>query len=324
MDPACRYSVVVPCYRSADSLPALIPAVVKELGQTGASFEVILVNDASLDTTWDVIVQLARQHAPVRGIDLFVNVGQFRSTLCGLSQARGEYIITMDDDGQHPATQIRKLIDAIERQPELDCVIGVPSERRDSLVRQVASSLRCKLQQHLFGHSAGVKLTSFRIMHKTVAECLCRFRQTNPVIGDLLLKTTRRIDCVTVEHSPRQHGASGYGILGLAAILVNQILYHSTIPFRTLSLSGLAALASVLAVAAFAVARQKVPEWVTLPVVLIVFFGGAGLLAAGLLGEYLFRILTELSRAEDPFIRRRVNAAAGDVPSVLRPAGGRE
>ena len=118
-------SIVVPCYRSGEWLPDLVARVVATMDGTRSSFEVILINDASPDTTtWPAIEGLAAQHPEVRGIDLLGNVGQFRSTLCGFEATRGEVVVTIDDDLQNPPEEIPKLLDALDADRALEVVVG--------------------------------------------------------------------------------------------------------------------------------------------------------------------------------------------------------
>jgi glycosyltransferase involved in cell wall biosynthesis len=108
-----KYSIVVPVYKSGPWLAELVERVGAVMAVFGESFELILVNDCSPDdVTWPAIERLAGEFEWVRGIDLFFNAGQFRATLCGLAEARGHFIITMDDDLQHPPEEIPKLVAA--------------------------------------------------------------------------------------------------------------------------------------------------------------------------------------------------------------------
>src|SRR6266496_549879 len=98
--PRLAVSVVVPVYRSAEILPALVDRIATALGGSAAAgnFEIVLVCDASRDRSWDVIESLARDHRFVRGICLRRNAGQHNATMAGLHYAAGERIVIIDDD----------------------------------------------------------------------------------------------------------------------------------------------------------------------------------------------------------------------------------
>ena len=114
------YSIVIPVYKSGVWLDELTQRIASVFAARSESFEVILVNDASPDEfTWPKIIELSEKHAWVRGFDMLYNVGQFNAIICGIQQANGVLIITMDDDLQHPPEEIPKLIAAIHDNPEI-------------------------------------------------------------------------------------------------------------------------------------------------------------------------------------------------------------
>ena len=141
-------SIVVPCYRSGEWLPDLVARVVATMDGTRSSFEVILINDASPDTTtWPAIEGLAAQHPEVRGIDLLGNVGQFRSTLCGFEATRGEVVVTIDDDLQNPPEEIPKLLDALDADPALEVVVGSLRAQAALVVPEPRHQAACRPQR---------------------------------------------------------------------------------------------------------------------------------------------------------------------------------
>src|SRR4051812_41282631 len=113
-DTAPEVSIVVPVYRSAPILPELVrqvDAAMRDAGM-GGRFELVLVNDASPDDSWQVIRKLALEHVFVRGFCLARNFGQHSATMAGLNRARGEIVVIMDDDLQHPPASIMTLVQA--------------------------------------------------------------------------------------------------------------------------------------------------------------------------------------------------------------------
>src|SRR5262249_51435602 len=146
----------------------------------------------------------------VRGIDLLFNAGQFRATICGLEQAQGPFLITMDDDGQHPPEEIPVLIHALRGRPDLDCVFGAYRQKKHGPIRNFGSWLKEQLNEWLYDKPRNLQTTSFRILRREVAMAICAHRTARPVIGPLILKSTRRIADVEVDHRPRAAGSSGY------------------------------------------------------------------------------------------------------------------
>ena len=135
-----KYSIVIPVYNSTDSLVELHKRISKVFEETiRKSFEIIMVDDASPnEKTWTVLEQLQQQDQRVHVFQLMKNVGQHNAIMCGLNNASGDYIITMDDDLQHPPEEIPKLIDAIESS-SYDAVFAVPNIRKHKSYRNIGS-----------------------------------------------------------------------------------------------------------------------------------------------------------------------------------------
>lgn len=314
------YSVVIPCYRSAAWLGPLVDRVIAVMNAQEEPFEILLINDASPDDTWAAIEEIAGRSPCVRGIDLLFNVGQFRATICGLENALGRYIITMDDDGQHPPEEIPVLIDAVRNRPELDCVFGAYRHKQHGTIRQIGTFLMQRLHDWLYEKPRDLQTTSFRILRREVAMAVCAHRTARPVIGPLILKSTRRIANVAVDHRPRGIGASGYRLSHLLRIYLDSVIGASTLPLKILSGLGMlfATGSLVLGMVYFVghvTGRIRLPGFTTL-VLLINFFGGMTLLSIGLLGEYVIRIIAEVARPPRYMIRNdTMESTLGPQPS---------
>ena len=128
-------------YNGSRSLPELLRQLSGVLSRTAGGYELILVDDCSPDESWRVIRELAREYPQVQGFQLMHNEGQATATLCGLARARGEIVVTMDDDLQHPPDQLPKLLEALRTNPGLDCVLGYFEEKHHAFYRNVGSGL---------------------------------------------------------------------------------------------------------------------------------------------------------------------------------------
>ena len=233
------YSIVIPCYCSEPSLPELVNRIRATLQPRGEPFEIILVNDASPDGTWEAIEQLAAEYPFVVGVDMLRNGGQYRSILCGLERVRGRWVILMDDDLQHPPEQLPVLIDAIEQQPDVDCVMGKYRVKHHSMIRNLGSALVSRVDTLLYGKPKNLVGSSFQIMTRQLADALTRHQTVNPILNPLIYRTTQRIRNVPVDHEPRAHGHSGYRFTALVRLVINNVLSASNLPLRLVSILGL-------------------------------------------------------------------------------------
>jgi dolichol-phosphate mannosyltransferase/undecaprenyl-phosphate 4-deoxy-4-formamido-L-arabinose transferase len=306
--PRCAYSVVVPCFCSGPWLAELVERVGRAMAALGEPFELLLVNDASPDGTWRVIEDACARHPFVRGYDLLANAGQFRATICGLEHARGEVIVTMDDDLQHRPEDIPILARALAAAPDVDCVVAAYRRKRHGPLRNLGSALYHRMEVALYGGRPGLRMTSFRAMRRPVALAICAHRTARPVMAPLLLSSTGRIANVEVEHQARPQGRTGYSLARLVGIVRDTVIAGSVAPLRLVSMIGFAAAAVSAGLALwyltrFLMGKIRVAGFVT-QVLLITFFGGLTLLSIGLLGEYVVRILAEVSRPPRYQLRR--------------------
>lgn len=292
-----KYSVVIPIYRSERTLRMLrdrINAVFKKIGQ---SYELILVEDCGGDGSWEIMKQLHRLHPEVKIVRLTRNFGQHNALICGFSLARGEYIITMDDDLQNPPEEIPKLIDAIDVS-ENDVVYGIPESKRHGMLRNFGSRVFIALVSRIFEKRQAFGLSSFRIIRGEIARQVSAFLTPNPIIGPLLMNVTDRFGVIPVEHHPRRNGNSTYTTGKLIRHFLHGILYHSDFPLKAVSVMGICCLILCIVLSAVYLTRYiagdiLVSGWTTI-VLIILFFSGIGMFSLGIVGEYLLRIIQEV------------------------------
>lgn len=317
-----RYSLVIPCYRSAGCLRQLVQRIVAVLEARGDPFEIVLVDDASPDDTWNVIEELAAGDTRIRGLEMQFNVGQYVATLCGLKHARGDLLITMDDDLQHPPEELPRLIEALDSRPDLDCIMGRYDRKQHGMVRNLGSRLMTRLNVWLYGAPRDIVPSSFRIMRRELAEALCAHGTVRPVLSPLIFRSTRRIGNVDVRHEPRGQGRSGYRLPRLVSIVLDSIFSATTLPLRLVCGLGLTAasgsfLLGLYYFVRYFTQRTKVQGY-TSQVLLIIFFGGLTLFAIGLVGEYLSRVIQEVRRPPQFALRR--DTASADAREVADAA----
>ena len=304
------YSITIPVYNGEMSLPELIKRLVKVMDEVGQTFEIILVNDASPDNSWEVIKQLKIKYPRIKAFNLMSNVGQFKALKCAFDHVQGKHVITIDDDLQNPPEEIPKLIEAINKKSDLDCVFGVPRKKRHSFYRNLGTRLISLINHKIFDKPKGIKTSNFRIFKCHINDALIQHNTRNPVINPLILKNTRRIGNVIVEHYERKHGTSGYNLARLIKTTLDNVLNFSTFPLKLVSGIGLlASMGSLLLIIFYSIRYFqgiiKVQGWITL-LLLISFFSGLILFSIGLVGEYLIRIIEEVNHSPQYILRDKI------------------
>jgi undecaprenyl-phosphate 4-deoxy-4-formamido-L-arabinose transferase len=134
-----KFSFVIPCYRSENTITTVVEEIKSEMAakRPGDNYEIVLVNDCSPDGVWDVIEKLAETENNVIGINLAKNFGQHSALLAGYGKCSGEYVVSLDDDGQAPLDALNDLIAKMEEG--YDVVYAYYHEIKQNLFRRFGS-----------------------------------------------------------------------------------------------------------------------------------------------------------------------------------------
>ncbi len=292
------FSIVIPVYKSEVMLGELKSRLVTVFeNQVRESFEIIFVDDASPDKTWLKLQELHQRDSRVKDIRLAKNFGQHCAIMCGFNYASGEYVITMDDDLQHPPEEIPKLIDAINNKPDMEVIIGKYAKKEHSWWRNIGTFLNRIIMIKIFGLDKNYRGSSFRIFRANTVSAMIQQTTYQPRIGRILKMVTDKYDFVTVEHQPRKHGKSGYSIWRLSKDLINNILNNSAVILRATSIlgfssAGLSVVLIIYYLLKYITVGIAVPGFTTI-IIINLFFSGILLFSLGVVGEYLMKILFE-------------------------------
>lgn len=288
-----KYSIVIPCYKSALTIGKVVRTTVTELQTLKIDdFEFVLVNDCSPDNgkTYEAITTLANTMNNVVAIDLAKNVGQHNAVMAGLNYAEGNYIIAMDDDMQTHPSQIHKLLEEIENG--YDVVYAYYPQKKHSWFRNLGSKINSWSVRKLIGKPKELKTSSFWIIKKFVRDYVIQYKSPYSYIQGLFLRTTKNIKCVPVEHFEREIGSSNYTLKSLIKLWSN-IIGFSVVPLRLASICGAVfSCVGILGAATIFIRKLlfdiSVAGWSSL-MIINCFFSGIILLSLGLIGEYLGR-----------------------------------
>lgn len=298
-------SIVIPVYNSASTLATLLARLTQTIETVTLSYEIILVDDGSRDDSWAVIQSLRETYSDhLVAVQLMRNYGQHNTLMCGLGMARGEYVVTMDDDLQNPPEEIPKLLAHI-KQHGLDLVYGCPSARNHAAWRNLGSNIVWHFYRTVFRNP--VTPTPFRIMRHQLAKSVMFYDLNFTYLDGLLAWCTSRIAGVEVEHHPRAQGSSGYSLGKLLSLALNLYTNFSLIPLQIVSGLGFVTAASGFLVGIYYL-FQYLASSIVVPgfastIIAILILGGAQLLALGVIGEYLGRLHLNVNRKPQYVIR---------------------
>ncbi len=296
-------SVCVPVYNSEQTLKELCGRLDQVLKPIADHYDLILIDDASKDRSWQVITELCKTNSRIKAIQLMRNFGQHNALMCGFRYAKGDYIVTIDDDLQILPEDIPKLIQKI--QEGYDVVYGSYETKKHHWFRNIGSSL----VQYIYKKAFGLKnnLTSFRIMRREIVEAAMAYELNFTFIDGLLAWYTQKIATIPVSHLPRQIGKSNYNINKLVNLSVNMLTNFSTVPLQAASILGIVfSLFGFLIGFYFFIKKIIFGTPVmgfTALVTLITFFSGVQLLSLGIIGEYIGRVHLNLNKKPQYMVR---------------------
>jgi len=317
-----RVSVVIPVFNEEQNLQELISRCLKACGDTGESFEIVLVDDGSSDASSRVIAEAAEQNAGrIVGVILNRNYGQHAAVMAGLAECRGEIVVTLDADLQNPPEEIPQLVHKVAEG--FDVVGTIRTPRQDPFFRRIASRIVNAAARKATGvmmQDYGCMLRAYR---RSVVDAMLQCHERTTFIPVLANNFARRATEIEVHHAERSRGDSKYSLWKLINLQFDLLTSMTTFPLRLLSVLG--GVISMLGVGlgVFLLIQRLVhgPEWAaqgvfTLFAILFVFTG-AQFVGMGLLGEYLGRVYHDV-RARPRYLVHQVlgrrESKKGSVP----------
>ncbi len=291
--PSIDVSVVVPVHGGAGALQALRDRLAAALAGAGLSHELILVDDRGLEASWPAIRAIAARHPEVRGLRLGRNFGQHAATVCGIAEARGRWVVTMDDDLEHPPESVPALLAAGDEAHPL--VYGSFPTRTHRGYRNLSSELMRWALKRGFP-DLNEDYSSFRAIHRPLAAELVAIGMSRPYIDGVLSWMTDGVRAVELSHGERSHGRSSYTLRRLVSHALNIFVTFSHLPLRLATYGGIGlAMLSFLSLAWIVHGRLTgaitSPGYASLMSV-VLFTCGIQLVILGVLGEYIGRLMT--------------------------------
>ena len=294
-------SIVIPVYKSSDSLIILKKQLDKLFIDLDYEYEIIFVNDSPREIKTAKVLEKIKKEDQlniVKIIRMNRNMGQQYALLCGISKAKGDYIITMDDDLQHPVSEIPKLIIAIEDK-QVDLIFANPKykDKRHNLFRNIGSWMVNKIDDIFMPQKPDVTIGAFRIFNSKIIPTVLNSYSSYPSLSNLLINSSNAIINMEVKHQSREFGKSNYTTKTLISLALDNLINYTSLPLALLGFLGVICfIASGIFIISIAI--QRIFFSISMPgyastVILISFFGSLNLLGIGIIGEYLIRIIRE-------------------------------
>ncbi len=301
-------SLVIPVFNEADILPDLVSRLTVVCAGLEKPYEIIFVDDGSDDGSFETLTNLKKQNPHLRLLKFTRNFGQQAAVLAGFRLCRGDIVVQLDSDLQHPPEEIPRLLEAFTEK--VDLVTTIPKKRRDDLLRTLGSRYLRGFGQLLFGRAFKLNLSSFRAMRKSVVERVEACRDRSRYMAVLMSWMGVPSVEIEVEHHIRQKGRTKYSILNLIQLTWDLITGYSNFPLRVVTYMGLFGAIMGFSVMLFLL-FQRIVQGVLIEGFIVLsavfaFFAGVQLLSIGFLGEYLGRVHTQLQNRPDYIIEKAI------------------
>lgn len=304
-----KLSIVSPVYRAEKMVQMLVERIVKSVSTITEDYEIILVNDASPDASWQKIEQECVLNKKVKGINLSRNFGQHYAITAGLNYAKGEWVVVMDCDLQDRPEEIPALYQkALEGY---DIVYARRKQRQDKWLKRMSSKVFNAVLNWLSGSNKDKEVANFGIYHHNVIHEYNKISEYARSFGSLIRYLGFKTTAIDVQHASRAEGKSTYTLRRMLKLTFDVIISNSNKPLRiAVGLGfGMSAVSFILAlynVVARMIGIISFPGYTT-TVFSIWFVGGLMLFVMGILGLYIGKIFDQVKGRPNYIVRDKLN-----------------
>ena len=304
-----KISFVIPCYRSEKTLADVVEEIKTTMATIGHEFEIILVNDCSPDKTYEVIKQLVAENKNILGLDLAKNFGQHCALMAGMRHSTGDVVVCLDDDGQTPADEVGKLLDKLDEG--YDVCYASYGKKQHSGFRNFGSKVNELMTRIMLGKPKELKVSSYFAAKRFVVDDMLRYEQSYAYVIGLVLRATKNVANVEVNHRARSVGESGYTLAKLFSLWFNGFTAFSIKPLRIATAIGCFCACSGFLYGIYTIIKKfilmnDVQAGFSALMSVLVFIGGMIMLMLGLIGEYIGRIYICMNNSPQYVIREKV------------------
>ncbi len=288
-------SVVIPVYGCGKSLNALYTRLNETLEKISSNYEIIMINDASPDNSWESIKLLAQKDSRVKGINLSRNFGQHHAITAGLDFSNADWTVVMDCDLQDQPEEILKLYE--KANEGFDIVFGKRYHRNDSYFKIFESKLFYKIYNYFTESNMDNSVANFSIISAKVVKKLRILREQNRSYPLFVNWIGFKKTYINIEHSKRDQGKSSYTLQKLINLAIDSIVSQSNKPLKLsikfgFSISLLSIIYALWLIVRYFIFSIPVEGWTSV-MVSIYFIGGLLFANMGILGLYIGKIFDE-------------------------------
>jgi len=291
-------SCVMPAYNEAANLPVLLPQLTRQLEALTDRWEIVVVDDGSSDGTALAIAPFLAEPG-VRYVRLSRNFGKEQALTAGIDRARGEVVVLMDADLQHPVDLIARMVQAWVAGADMVCAARA-SRADETWPKRLGTWAFYRLVNTKHSVQIPVDAGDFRLMDRRVVDALKALPERNRFMKGLYAWVGFRTEIIDYIPGERHAGKSSFSMRSLVRLALTGVTAFSNVPLRLWSALGALIAFGGMGFGCYVIAQHfinghDVPGWATL-VCSLMFFSGVQLLSIGILGEYVGRIFDEVKQ----------------------------
>ncbi len=286
-------SVAIPCYRSKNTIEKVVDDLINLFNQHNDCYQIILVDDGSPDDTYHVLKKLSENNHNIISVNLSKNYGQHAARMAAIPFVKGDYVVYMDDDGQHPVEGIYAMLEKLV-EGDYDVVYALFKHKKHGFFKRIASYINTATLNLLIGKPKEVKNSSFSLMRRFVLDEMAKYKSPFPSFSGFIMQVTHNIANVELEHEERIAGTSNYTLGRMIRLYLNSLTGFSIIPLRLASFLGSCFAVIGFLFMIFTIIRKflypSISAGYTSIFSAILLTGGLIMVILGVIGEYLGRI----------------------------------
>lgn len=304
-------SIIIPVYNNSDSIEELAIRIDQTLNTISQKYEIIFINDGSIDQSFNIIKTICKSNKFAKGINLSRNFGQHPAISAGFQHAKGDYIVLMDADLQDLPEDLPKLIEKI-KITNSDIVYTTKNLRiRGAFVRPLSS-----VYHYIFGKLVNVNVPrnigTYRIFSKKFLINILKYKEYNVLYGPLMFYMGFNSATIDLEYTERPHGKSSYNFSKRIKLAADSIISYTDLPYKVGIIFGISILLltvfyGTLVVLQYIFYGSSLPKGSTLILLVLCFTLGAIMLMLGIIGTYIFRVYQEVLYRPKYLINEVVN-----------------
>lgn len=305
-----KISFVIPCYRSENTIETVVNEIDERMIECreknlADDYEIILVNDCSPDNVWSVLEKLAETRQDVTAINLAKNFGQHAALMAGYAHCSGDYILSLDDDGQAPLDALNRMLQKIEEG--YDVVYAYYKEIKQNAFRRLGSFVASLMGQMCLQIPKDFRGSSFYVARKFIIDEMLNYKNAYPYLMGLVFRTTRNIASIETEHRSRLVGTSGYSFRSLLSLWLNGFTAFSVKPLElSVYLGSFTSVIGFIYAIVVIIRRILHPEmeagWSSIISIQLIT-SGIIMIMLGLIGEYIGRIYISINNSPQYVIK---------------------